>query len=141
MAKNNKFSGPTNLSLPSMASFKKTEPIREENVPAEKQKETTGKPVTVKKDDFTETDGVSQKSGSDDPEKNTEADGLDLLRLKVNAKRTHFTTTISDDAQKKIKKMSLALDLNINEIVENAINMAFNAHEKEILRLLKKKLL
>jgi len=140
MAKNSKFSSPANLSLPSMASFKKSEPVREENVPAEKPKETT-EDVTVKKDDITEAADASPKSNSEETEKTSEAGGLDRLRLKASGKRTHFTTTLSDDAQKKIKKMSLALDVNINDVVENAINMAFRAHEKEITRLLKKKLL
>jgi len=140
MAKNNKFSSPTNLSLPSMASFKKPEPVQEGRTPVEKPKETT-EDVTVKKDGVTDNAEVSPKNGLDDPEKTMEPDAMGLLRVKVTAKRTHFTTTISEDAQKKIKKMSLALDVNINDVVENAVNMVFRTHEREIMRLLKKKLL
>lgn len=144
MSKKNNFSSALVNSLPDIASFKINEEIKEENIKSEQPKENN--PEQVVKDPEivdsakNENSVVSEKQEVK-PSGASTKEGLELLKIKNSGKRSHFTTTLSEEAQSNIKRLSLALEVNINDIVENCINAAYKSHEKEIQRLIRKNLL
>lgn len=144
MSKKNNFSSAIADSLPDISSFKINEPIQESPVDNDQLKVEEVKEVEAKKDKVVvekEHENVSPKKLEENSSTIEPKEGLELLKIKNTERKSHFTTTLSEEAQSNIKRMSLALDININDVVENCINAAYKSHEKEIQRLLRKKLL
>lgn len=140
MSKKNNFSSPLLNSLPDIAAFKINEdPIQSEQ-PKEKDPEQVVKDPEIVESVKEENSVVAEKQDVK-PSATSSKEGLELLKIKNSGKRSHFTTTLSEEAQSNIKRMSLALEVNINDIVENCINAAYKSHEKEIQRLIRKNLL
>lgn len=132
------------LSVPKMSNFIDAVNKTDENATGI-HKENIEKEIPIAKEDevsdvdngqFEESQSITVENSL--PNSNI---SLELLKQKKTTTRLHFSTSVSEKCLKRLKQMSLALDVNINDLVENAINIAYESNEKEILRLLKKKLL
>lgn len=142
MAKKNNFSAPLEDTLPKLSQFKFSDNLEDETKQEIISENEITEPVPkIEKENNSSIEPKDTPVKHEDRHQGEKMVGLEALKIKNSSKRSHFTTTLSEEAQSNIKKMSLALEININDVVENCINAAYQSHEKEIQRLIRKKLL